>query len=65
MALDFSLLGGFPLKSYSSDDFNTDRFEVGGVGQVLDIYGLFGMGITGTSASVKISTQSKPIRAIC
>ncbi len=39
--LDFQVLGGFPLASYSSDDFNTDRFQVGSVGQVLDVYSLF------------------------
>ena len=39
--LDFHILGGFPLEDYSSDSINTDRFQVGGVGQVLDIYDLF------------------------
>jgi tetratricopeptide (TPR) repeat protein len=39
--LDFHLLGGFPLKDYSSNSIDTDRFQVGGVGQVLDIYDLF------------------------
>lgn len=39
--LDLQLLGGFPLKDYASDDIDTDRFQVGGVIDVLDLFSLF------------------------
>lgn len=39
--LDLQLLGGFPTKSYSSDGINTDRFQVGGGGQMLEVFSLF------------------------
>jgi hypothetical protein len=39
--VDFSILGGFPLDTYRSDDFNTDRYQIGMVTSVLDISDLF------------------------
>ena len=39
--LGFQVLGGFPLASYSSDGLNTQRFQVGGGSQVLDVASLF------------------------
>jgi len=35
--LDVSLLGGFPLADYASDDVNTDRYQLGLVTNVLEI----------------------------
>lgn len=39
-SLDFHILGGFPLSSYSSNSLNTDLFQVGAVAQVLEIASL-------------------------
>jgi len=45
--LEFQLLGGFPLATYSSDAINTDRFQVGGAGQVLDLFSLVDVEVYG------------------
>jgi hypothetical protein len=39
--VDLQVLGGFPLKRYSSDSLDTDRFQVGGASKFLDVYSLF------------------------
>jgi tetratricopeptide (TPR) repeat protein len=39
--IDVSILGGFSLDTYRSDDFNTDRYQVGLVSSVLEIGDLF------------------------
>lgn len=38
--LDVHILGGFPLDNYSSNSLNTDRFQVGAVGKVLEVFDL-------------------------
>lgn len=45
--LEFQLYGGFPLATYSSNDINTERFQVGGAGQVLDLFSLVDVEIYG------------------
>jgi len=42
-SLDLHVLGGFPLETYSSDGVNTDRFQVGGVGQVQEVFSFLDM----------------------
>jgi tetratricopeptide (TPR) repeat protein len=39
--IDVSVLGGFSLDTYRTDDFNTDRYQVGLVSSVLEIGDLF------------------------
>jgi tetratricopeptide (TPR) repeat protein len=68
--LDFQVYGGFPLATYSSNSINTARFQVGGAGQVLDLFSLVDVEVygnyqheAGMTYRGAIGTQIRHLRA--